>query len=41
LGGKDRAWVPEAVEEMIRRLRAEGICFGAPEEVLPGAGAKS
>jgi peptidoglycan/xylan/chitin deacetylase (PgdA/CDA1 family) len=38
LGGKDRAWVPEAIEEMIRRLRAEGIRFGAPEEVLPGAG---
>ena len=41
LGGKDRAWVPEAVEVMIRRLRAEGIRFGAPEEVLAGAGAKS
>jgi peptidoglycan/xylan/chitin deacetylase (PgdA/CDA1 family) len=38
LQGKDRAWVPEAVEELIRRLRAEGIRFGAPEEVLPGAG---
>lgn len=37
LGGKDRAWVPEAIEEMIARLRAEGIRFGAPEEVLPGA----
>jgi peptidoglycan-N-acetylglucosamine deacetylase len=41
LGGQDRAWVPEIVEEMIRRLRADGIRFGAPEEVLPGAGAKS
>lgn len=40
LGGADRAWVPEAVEEMIRRLRAEGIRFGAPEEVLPGARSK-
>ncbi|MBW0000146.1 MAG: polysaccharide deacetylase family protein [Verrucomicrobia bacterium] len=41
LGGKDRTWVPEAVEEMIRRLRTEGIRFGAPEEVLPGTGTKS
>ena len=35
LKGNHRAWVPEAVEEMIGRLRGEGIRFGAPEEVLP------
>ena len=40
LEGKHRAWVPEAIEEMIRRLRGEGIRFGAPEEVLPGVGPK-
>jgi hypothetical protein len=36
LEGKNRAWVPEAIEEMIRRLRGEGIRFGTPEEVLLG-----
>ena len=36
LEGKNRAWIPEAIEEMIRCLRGEGIRFGAPEEVLLG-----
>jgi peptidoglycan-N-acetylglucosamine deacetylase len=40
LGVKDRALVPEVVEEMIKRLRAEGIRIGVPGEVLPGAGSK-
>ena len=41
LEGKNRAWVPGAVEEMIERLRGAGIRFGRPEEVLPGAGPRS
>jgi peptidoglycan/xylan/chitin deacetylase (PgdA/CDA1 family) len=37
LPGNDRSWVPGAVADLVRKLRAEGLRFGLPDE-HPAAG---
>ena len=34
LPGNDRSWVPEATADLVRKLRAEGLRFGLPDEGL-------